>query len=184
MDSARLGPYTYTLTDDERAKVRRRVRWLWRSEGGATLGWLPTLVALLVILGVSLWLAIAGAMNAHSAEVALMFGVASYFTGKWLHQWEIERAYDRAEAKWRAEASRDDPFSIAIDDTIVVVEAPAFKAQYRWENFTKVEETAGLVWLWMPRFRALVVSERAFSDPGRRAAFLALARAKIKPGPA
>jgi len=110
-----------------------------------------------------------------------MFGVASFFTGKWLHQWEIERAYDRAEAKWRGETSRDGQFSIAMDDTIVTVEARAFKAQYRWENFTKVEEMAGLVWLWMPRLRALVVSQRAFPDPGAAPPFLPSPAPKSSP---
>ena len=183
MDSTRLGPFAYVLSEEERTKIQRRVRLLWRTSG-ATLGWWPTTIALAVILGVSLWLTLAGAMTAHSSQIALLFGVASFFAGKWLHQWEIERAYERAQAKWRGEASSNDQFSIAIDDAIIAVEAPKFKAQYRWEAFVKLEETGGLIWFWSPRFRALVVSERAFPDPDQRAAFLAFARARIKPGAA
>jgi hypothetical protein len=181
MDSARLGPYSYVLTDEERTRIQRRVRLLWRTSG-ATLGWWPTIIALAVILGVSLWLTLAGAMTAHSSEVALLFGVASYFTGKWLHQWEIERAYAQAQAKLRRETSSDDQFSIAIDDAVIAVETPKFKAQYRWESFIKIDGTAGLIWFWLPRFRAVVVSERAFPDSDQRAAFLAFAHARIKPG--
>jgi hypothetical protein len=182
MDSARLGPYNYVLTAQELESVRRRARRRWRASGGATLSWGPTILALLVIFGLWLWLATSGAVSPSASQFALMFAVAAFFTGKWLHQWEIERAYARVEADWSARELAEGPQrSVAIEDAFVAVERHTHKAQIGWDNFTGVEDSAGLVWLWMSNFQSVVVAARAFPDAERRAAFVSFARAKIKP---
>jgi hypothetical protein len=185
MKSARLGPYAYVLTAEERQRIKRRARQLWRMSGGATLTWWPTTFAMLVILALWLLLAMSGRVTPHASQIALMFGVAAFFAGKNLHHWEIERVYARADARWSAgELAEDREFSVAADDAIVAVEGRSHKTEIGWDNFVRVEEAAGLVWLDMSNFQSVVVAARAFPDAEQRAAFVALARAKIKPADA
>jgi hypothetical protein len=178
MDSAHSGSYDFVLTTEERANFRRLTRHRLHTRGGA-LGWWPTVAALAAILAAWLWLALSGAVAPHASQIALMFGVASYFLGKWLHHWEIERAYARIAAA--NEAADDGRRTVVIDEAFVGAEARAIKAQYRWESFVEAEEAVGLALLWTTQFQAVVVPLRVFADAGQRAAFLAFARDKIKP---
>jgi hypothetical protein len=172
-----LGPYDFVLTTEERANFRRLARHRRRRRGG-TLGWWPTVAALAFILAAWLWLALSGAVAPHASQIALMFGVASYFLGKWLHHWEIERAYARIAAV--SEAADDGRRTVVIDEAFVGAEARTIKAQYRWESFVEVEEAAGLALLWTVQFQAVVVPIRVFANAQQCAAFLTLVRGKIK----
>ena len=178
MDSAHLGPYDFVLTMEERANFRRLARHRWRTRGG-TLGWRPTVGALALIIAAWLWLALSGAVAPHASQIALMFGVGSYFLGKWLHHWEIERAYARIAAA--GEAADDGRRTVVIDEAFVGAETGTIKAQYRWENFVALEEAAGMVVLWTKQLQAVVVPVRVFANAEQRAAFLALARGRINP---
>jgi hypothetical protein len=182
MDSARLGPYAFVLTPEELAIVRRRARHRWRMSGGPTLGRWPMILALLALVGVWLLLVTGGVLAPRPSQIALMFAVAAFFAGRWLHQWEVDRAFARADAQWSGRQRPEDrELSVAADDAIVSVDGRTHKTEIGWDNFTNVGEAAGLVWLEMVNFQSVVVAERAFADAQQRAAFLALARAKIKP---
>jgi hypothetical protein len=171
-----FGPYSFLLTKQEGETRSRRGKQRWRSFA-TRLSWAPTLLALTAIPMVSLLLAILGAISPSGSQVALMFGVASFFLGKWLHQWESERAHAKTEAKWReAGADRLAPTTIAVSETEVTVEA-----RYDWAQFLDVEESADLLWLWMTPSWAAVLPARAFPDAERRAAFATFVRAKINP---
>src|ERR1700755_698123 len=102
MDAARLGPFNYVLTAEELRAVKAQARRRWRASGAPKLNWLPTVVAMVLLLGAWFWLAMSGAVSPRASQIALIFGVAGFFTGKWLHHWEIERAYVRADAQWSA----------------------------------------------------------------------------------
>jgi hypothetical protein len=173
-----LEPYDFVLTKEERANFRRLATHRWRTSGAA-LSWWPTVAALAVILVAWLWLALSGAVAPRASQIALMFGVGSYFLGKWLHHWEIERAYARTAAA--SEAKDDGRRIVVIDEAFVAAETRTIKARYSWENFVAVEEAAGMAVLWMTPLHAVVVPIRAFTNAQQRAAFLALARGKIKP---
>ena len=177
MDSAHLGPYDFVLTKEERTNFRRLTRHRWRTRGG-TLDWWPTVAALAAIFVAWLWLALSGVVAPHASQIALMFGVASYFLGKWLHHWEIERAYAHIAAA--SEAADDGRRTIVIDEAFVGGETRTINVQYRWESFVEVEEAAGMAVLWTTQFHAVVVPIRVFATAEQRAAFLALARRKIK----
>jgi hypothetical protein len=175
MDSQKLGPYSFALTDEERESHRKRAAQRWRASGAA-LGWQPMVIALALILAFWLVLAIGGLINPAASQFALMFGVASFFVGKWLHQWEIEGAYARMEARWRAqETASHARMSVTVDETLVAIEG-----RYDWSQFVDFEEDAGLIWLWMSRNQAAVIPARAFPSAEQRAALLTLLRARIK----
>lgn len=176
MAPEKLGPYSFALTNEEREIHRKRALQRWRSSGLATLGWWPMVIALALILAFWLFLAIGGFINPATSQLALMFGVASFFVGKWLHQWEIERAYARMNAEWRAlDAASHVEVSIAVEDIQVALEG-----RYDWSQFIDCEDYADLIWLWMSRNQAAIVPARAFPDPEQRAALLAFLRARIK----
>jgi YcxB-like protein len=181
MDPTDCGPFAYVLTEDELTFLLQRTTQRWRASQ-EQLTWTPTIVALAVILSASLGLAIGGVVSPHSSQVALMFGVASYFAGFWLHHWQLERAADKARADWRnRELASGIQRTIVIDATGVGADRQSIKARYGWDNFTAIEESGGLVILWASHNQAVVVPTRAFPDPAQHAAFLALARAKIAP---
>lgn len=181
MDPALLGPYDFVLTQEERANFRRLAKHRSQTNGVA-LSWWPTVAALAVILSAWFWLALSGAIAPRASQIALMFGVGSYFLGKWLHHWEIERAYARTAAA--SEAEDDGRRIVVIDEAFVGAETPTIKARYSWENFVAVEEAAGMAVLWMTQLHAVVVPIRAFTNAEQGAAFLAFARGKIKPAQA
>jgi hypothetical protein len=177
MTPEKLGPYCFALTNEEREIHRKRALQRWRSSGLATLGWWPMVIALALILAFWLFLAIGGFINPATSQLALMFGVASFFVGKWLHQWEIERAYARVDAELRAlDAASHAEMSIAVGETQVAVEG-----RYDWSQFVDCEDHADLVWLWMSRNQAAIIPARAFPDPEQRAALQAFLRARINP---
>jgi hypothetical protein len=177
MDSQKFGPYSFALTNEEREIHRKRATRRWRSNGAARLGWWPMAVALALIMAFWLLLAIGGFINPASSQFALMFGVASFFVGKWLHQWEIERAYARMEALWREqEAANHAEMTVAVEETRVAIEG-----RYGWPQFVAVEDDSNLIWLWMSRNQAAIIPARALPDAEHRAALLAFLRARIKP---
>ena len=178
MNAEHSGPYDFVLTKEERENFRRLTRYRQRTTG-QTLSWQPTIAALVVIFAAWLWLALSGAVAPGASQIALMFGVGSYFLGKWLHHWEIERAYARLAAI--SEAADDGRRIVQIGEAFVRAETRMIKAQYSWENFVEVEEAAGMAVLWMRQLHAVVIPIRAFANAERRAAFLALARSNIKP---
>jgi hypothetical protein len=177
MDPEKLGPYSFALTNEEREIHRKRAAQRWRASGATTLGWWPMVIALALILAVWLLLAIGGLINPASSQFALMFGVAAFFVGKWLHQWEVERAYARMDAQWRkADAASHIEMSVAVDETQVAIEG-----RYDWSQFVDCEDDSDLIWLWMSRNQAAIIPARALPDPEQRAALLAFLRARINP---
>jgi hypothetical protein len=161
----------FVLTEEEHAIYQKRARQRWRSV--ATLSWLPTIIALLAILSISLFLTIAGVVDPSASQLALMFGVASYFLGKWLHHWENERAYAR-EVKRHLSSAESPRVSIAFEDALVRTEG-----QYDWRRFVEFEDRAGLIWLWLSVNQAAIIPARVFADSEQRAALLGLLNEKI-----
>jgi hypothetical protein len=181
--SAALGPYRFSLTDEEARVAASRIGLRFGLSQRFERDYVAPLVLFaLLVLFVAI-LAFSGLIGRRMAEAALLLGAIAFLATRFLAHRRLRRA-ERLGRKAVADVVANGEVHMRVDDDGLALSYPGVGAAWEsraFQRMAEAEEAAGMIYLWTPAAEAapIVIPVRIFVEAEEARQFLAFVRARI-----
>jgi hypothetical protein len=170
-----FGPYYFSLTDEEVRVAAARIALCGDLSRRFARDYVAPLVAFVLLLVFVAILAFSGLLNRRIAEATLLLGAIAFMAIRLVSHWRLRGEHKSCLAAVQAVASGR--LQLLVDHNGASLNGVEAARRCPFGAGARIENVAGLIYLWPREGQPIVVPVRAFADPGEVERFLDFAQA-------
>jgi hypothetical protein len=177
-EPAPFGPYYFSLTDEEVRVAASRIAFRGDLSRRFERDHVAPLVAFVLLLVFVAILAFSGLLNRRIAEAALLLGAIAFMASRFVSHWRLRGAHKSSLAAVQAVARWRD-LQVLVDLDGACLKGVEAARRCSFGAGARIENVAGLIYLWPKEGEPILIPVRAFADPGEVERFVNFARRRM-----
>jgi hypothetical protein len=177
-EPAPFGPYCFSLTDEEVQVAAARIALFGDLSRRFERDHVVPLVAFVLLLVFVAILAFSGLLNRRIAEAVLLVGAIAFMASRLVSHWRLRGAHKSSLAAVQAVARWRD-LQVLVDHDGACLKGAQAARCCSFGVGARIENVAGLIYLWPPEGVPILIPVRAFADPDEVERFLNFAQRRM-----